>query len=176
MRRSDLVAYLAGLAAGATVLVLFGFVERLGSNVQTNDLAGFWAGPRALLDGVDPYDAETWQATIARLGTQTTPDPVYGYPPWMLIALVPVALLPLGLATVLWTVVGVSVAVAGTWSLLRSVAPGWPLLHALSGATLLGSQPAIVSFYSGQWTFLLLGATAFMTVLFLRARYARAGM
>lgn len=175
MLRHDLIAYAGGLVAGAGVLVTFGFVDLLASTHTFNDLAGFWAGPRALLDGVDPYDTRQWQAAIARLGTQETRDLVYGYPPWMLVALLPLALLPIGPATLIWTVIGIGLAIVATWLLLRAVAPGWPLLHGLVGVTLLGSQPAILSFYSGQWTFLLLGALAFMTVLLLRGD-ERAGL
>jgi hypothetical protein len=174
--RHDLAAYAGGLALGSLVLVVFGFVDGLASTFRQIDLAGFWAGPRALLDGVDPYDVSQWQPAVARLGTQRTADLVYGYPPWMLVALVPLALFPLGLVTLVWTVVGITLAVVGIWVLLRTVVPGWPLFYGLVGATLLASQPAIVTFYSGQWTFLLLGALAFLIALWLNGRELHAAL
>jgi hypothetical protein len=172
----DLVAYVFGLAAGVLVLALFGFVDALAGTFQYIDLAGFWAGPRALLDGADPYDPAQWQPAIARLGTQPTRDLVYGYPPWMLIALLPLGLLPLGVVTLIWTVVGMTLAVLATWTLLRTVAAGSPLLHGLVGVTLLASQPAILTFYSGQWTFFLVAALASMNGLWLSGHRTRAGL
>jgi hypothetical protein len=172
----SLVAYALGLLIGATVLVMFGFVDVLRSNVATTDFAGFWAGPRALLDGGNPYDPATWQATVARLGTQPTAEAVYGYPPWVLVALLPLALLPLGLATLVWTVGGLTLAVIGVWRILRVAAPEFPLLSGLVGLCLLGSTPAIISFYSGQWSFVLVGAVALAYAAFLRRRERSAAL
>src|SRR5207248_3279971 len=149
-------------------------VDELRSHVATTDFAGFWAGPRALLDGADPYDPATWQATIARLGTQQTSELVYGYPPWVLLALLPLGALPLGLATLVWTLGGLSLAVIGIWSLLRVIAPDCRLLSLLAGLCLLGSAPAIISFYSGQWSFLLVGATGLGYTFLLRGHERRA--
>jgi len=80
----DLGAYLIGLAFGLGVLVAPGYGDWPGDALGRSDLAKFWAGPRALLLGRDPYDAGTWvdpthsswvrlwspgRTTHARLGT-----------------------------------------------------------------------------------------------------------
>lgn len=50
------------------------------------DLSYIWAGARAVLDGGNPYDAASWQASVDRLGTQAIGiPPVYTYPPVVLL-------------------------------------------------------------------------------------------
>jgi len=156
---ADQIAFVLGLAIGGAILVGFGFVDLWLRTVHGNDFSGFWAGPRAFLDGVDPYDPGRFPDVVARYGTQDT-EPVYGYPPWDLLVVLPFAALPLEVASMAWLVIGLGLAVIGLGTLLAERAPGLPSVHFLVGLSLLASQPALITFYSGQWGFLLTGTLA----------------
>lgn len=157
----DLVGFLTGLAAGLAGLIVFGFVDLwLGRYLLANDFSGIWAGPRALVLGHDPYDPSTWRATAVALQGQVPQTAVYGYPGYVAIALLPLALLPLPAAAIVWAVGGIALAAVALRALLRRVAPGLPVVHGLFGATLLLSQPGFTSFYDGQWSFLLVAAAS----------------
>lgn len=174
--RRDLIGYLAGLGAGAAGLLAFGFVELwLGSYLGSNDFSGIWAGPRALILGHDPYDAATWPTTAISLQGQRPQTAVYGYPGYVAIALLPLALLPLPAAAIAWTVGGLVLAAVALGALLRHVAPGMPPVHGLFGATLLLSQPGFTSFYDGQWSFLLVAAAAGLVLALRRGGGLAAG-
>ena len=178
MRRPDAddLGYLAGLVAGALGLVAFGFVEAYESRwLAANDFSGIWAGGRAIVLGLDPYDPATWQATALSLQGQLPESRVYGYPGWIALAMVPLGALPLRVAALAWTIVGIALAATAIRALLRDRVPGLPAVHALAGVTLLLSQPAFVAFYNGQWSFVLLALTSF-AVLQLHRRPALAGM
>lgn len=141
------------------VLVVFGFVDIWSGSLGGSDFAGFWAGPRAVLDGVNPYDAARFPGIVQKYGTQDT-EAIYGYPPWDLVLLLPFALVPERAAALAWTVVSVGVGIYGLGTLLRREVPGLPAIHVLAGLALFASQPALITFYSGQWGFILTGAIA----------------
>ena len=162
--------------AGALGLVAFGFVETYESRwLAANDFSGIWAGGRAIALGLDPYDPATWQATARSLQGQVPESRVYGYPGWIAVAMVPLGALPLRVAALMWTIVGIALAALAIRSLLRDRVPGLPAVHALAGVTLLLSQPAFVAFYNGQWSFVLLALTS-VAVVQLHRRPALAGV
>ena len=164
----DDLAFALGIALGALVLFASGYLDRSPELVQHNDFSGFWAGPRAFLIGKDPYDPTTWRGTAIALGTQTPDTPVYGYFGWALVLLLPLAGLPLDLASALWTFGAVALAVVAVRALLRAFVPGLPIAHTLVGLTLLASQPARLTVLLGQWGFVLVAASAAI-VVWLRA-------
>lgn len=168
MRRpdNDDLAYGLGLALGLLGLIGFGFAAlREARYVDANDFAGIWAGARALALGSDPYDAETWRATALALQSQIPETAVYGYPAWVAAALAPLALLPLRAASLVWTIGGMVLAAAALRALLRDRVPGLPAVHTLTGLALLLSQPAVISFYDGQWSYLLIALVSLALVL-----------
>lgn len=167
--------FAVGIALAFAVLFLFGFAERRAEILRLGDFSGFWAGARAMTLGLDPYDARTWLATTEQLGTQKPDTAVYGYPPHVALALLPLALLPLEIAAAVWAIVGMVIAAFGVRALLRTALPDAPVAHTLAGLALFGSQPAITSFVIGQWTFLLVGCVAFAATVALRGR-ALAGL
>jgi hypothetical protein len=61
------------------------------------------------------------------------------------------------------------------WYLLREFVPFRVIPYFLFGFVLFGSEPGIVGFYSGQWTFLLLGCVALVAVFFHRRMGGWAG-
>ncbi len=115
-----------------------------------DDFSRIWAGPRALVSGVDPYDAASWGTTSVALGGFPPDTAVYLYPPWVALALAPMGALPLPVATVVWTVGGMLAAAFAVRALLRACPPGVPWAHALVAATLSLSAPAVAAFLTGQ--------------------------
>ena len=125
-RRADL-AFFASAAAALLVLVLFGALQRRLEMIGNDDLSRIWAGPRAVLIGADPYDPASWVATTRALGTLAPDTPVYIYPPWVTLVLVPLAALPLNVASMAWLVGSIAAGLAGLRLLLRASLPGRPL-------------------------------------------------
>ncbi|TME38966.1 MAG: DUF2029 domain-containing protein [Chloroflexi bacterium] len=174
-RRAD-VAFLIGVFIGVAFIVIAGPLDRRIELVHENDFSGFWAGARALVIGADPYDAATWRDTVRVLGTQEPNTSVYGYVPWVAVALVPLALLPLETAAWIWMVGGVALAAIALRALLRALVPADAVLHFAFGLALLVSQPGFHALVLGQWSFVLLAALC-AAVLALRAgRDGTAGM
>lgn len=157
-RRADLV-YAAAIVTALALLFVSGATGHRDDTIRHSDFSYLWAGPRTILDGGDPYDASSWSASVATLGTEPFDDPhVYSYPPYVALALLPLAALPLPLAAGLWTWGSMAAAAIALRRLVHAVAPGAPLLHGIAAATLFLSQPAVVSFYSGQSSFVLVAA------------------
>jgi hypothetical protein len=144
---------------GALALFAFGVTDYRESIESTSDFSGFWAGPRAIVLGIDPYDPRIWIRTAAELGTKLPDTDVYAYPPWVAFALLPFGLLPLSPATDVWTGLGLIAAVVALRALLQATVPELPLVHWIAGLVLLLSQPGIATFFNGQWTYFLLAAS-----------------
>lgn len=162
-RRADLAFFVS--AAGALLLLAFfgALGQRLGM-IGNDDLSRIWAGPRALLTGADPYDPRSWAATAAALGTLAPDTPVYIYPPWVTLVLLPLAALPLPLASIVWLGGSLLVGLTGLRLLLRTYLPGRPLAHAVTVAMLLLSWVGALSLIIGQWGLILVGATSAVIV------------
>ena len=178
MRRPDAddLAYLSGLVAGVAGLFIFGFVDVHASRwIGNNDFSGIWAGGRALVLGLDPYDAAAWQETSLSLQRQSPESGVYGYPGWIAVAMIPLGLLSVRDAAVVWMVGGIAFAAIAVRALLRSRVRGVPAAHTLVGLALLMSQPALLAFYDGQWSFVLLALTC-AGILLTHRRPALAGL
>jgi hypothetical protein len=154
--REDL-AYALGLAAGLvfTGAVILGAEPPILDRIATSDFGYVWAGPRAILDGDDPYDPVRWAQRTTDLIT-----PVYSYPPPVALALLPLALLPLPIAWFIWTIGGVLLAVVAVRALTRSVAPGQPAVAVVAGFLVAGTRGSWATLLLGQGTFLLIAALA----------------
>lgn len=157
--RSTDLAFGIGVAAGLGFLLAGGAFAVRESGIAANDFAGIWAGARAVAAGHDPYDPASWRSTVEALGTQAPDTEVFGYPAWVALALVPLALLPLTVAATVWLWVSIGVAVLALRALLRAVLPGAALEHALFGVVLFVAQPGYQTVENGQWTLLLLSAS-----------------
>ncbi len=167
-RIADL-ALVSGLALGLLVLFAFGFFDLRDRLVDHNDFTYTWAGARTVVDGGNPYVPADWLGTIERYHTTPAHEAVFGYPPWIALAAVPVAALPVPIASGLWTFGGLAAAALALRVLLRSLAPDPPLVHFLSGLALFASQPGSANVWSGQWTFILFAVLA-LTVAAVRRR------
>jgi len=167
-RRAD-VAYIAALAVAVTVLALLGVLQLRIEKLGADDFSRIWTGSRAFLSGADPYDATTWAETAVRVGADPGDTAVYLYPPWVVLALLPLGVLQVRVASVVWTVTGLVAAVVAVRALLRTYLPELDLAHGLVGLMLVISAPATVTLLTGQWTFFFV-ATLAAIVLCLRAR------
>lgn len=166
MRRAD-IAFWSATALSLVAFAVLGPLERRIELIGEDDLSRIWAGPRAVLTGADPYDASEWVATAVALGTQTPDTAVYIYPPWVTLALLPVGALPLALASALWLITGLTLAVIAMRAALRALLPDRALEHAVVAATLVLSWSGMVNLIIGQWGHLLVAALL-ATVLALR--------
>ncbi len=70
------------------------------------DFTNLWAGARLALDGHVEFlfDAEGYRAALRAMFTPALPDQEWSYPPSMLIIGLPLALLPISIAYLVWTV------------------------------------------------------------------------
>ena len=135
--------------------------------IGEDDLSRIWAGPRAVLTGHDPYDPSSWIATATSLGTQVPDTAVFIYPPWVTVPLLPLGLLPLPVASVLWLVASLAAAIIVTRLALKALLPGRARDHALVAFALLLSWVGLLTLIIGQWGYLLISAL-FVAVLALR--------
>jgi hypothetical protein len=179
-QRLDLLAYLVGLAFALGILIASGYADWPGDALGRSDFAKFWAGPRVLLLGRDPYDAGTWTDPTLQLGATLVNWPDHGSTPryfgWAVILMFPFALLPLATAFGVWTIGGIAAAALAIHALLRRTLPGHPIAHTLVAMTLLASQPARLTVLLGQWGFVLTAALAAIVVWTLEGRSTKAGL
>lgn len=174
--RGGAIAYTAALAASILVLIAFGVADRRVDMTGHDDFANVWAGPRVLLTGRDPYDPRTWSDSARDVGTSPQPPMVYVYPPWVALALIPVAALPLSAATLVWIAGGTVAAAIAMRRLCAAALPEIPALHAAVAVTLALSGPAISSLLTGQWSFILVAALAAMALALRSRRPVAAGL
>lgn len=175
-RRAD-IAFFASLAVSATLVVLLHFAQLRIDKLGADDFSTAWAGARALLIGADPYDAATWTDTVRSLLANPLLDTaVYAYPPWVALALLPLAELPASTAGIVWSIAGITVAIVAVRGLLRAYLPGSPWSHAVVGALLFTSAPAVVTLVLGQWPFLFVAMLAAIVLLLRADRPVAAGL
>jgi hypothetical protein len=87
------------------------------------DFIDFYAAGRVTLTGGNVYDVRQLAAAAQAVGDSIHYNPFY-YPPWLAVLVAPVALLPYGMARVIWMGLNVGAWVAGLW--LLSEAAGFP--------------------------------------------------
>ena len=170
-RRADL-AYVAAILLGVLFVVLLGPLDRRLEILHINDFSGFWAGPRAVLAGVSPWDPANYPAARIAFDTQLDAAPVLNYMPWTVIALLPIGLLPLDVAAWLWMVASMICGAVALRALLREFMPGRAWVHGMLGLALFVGQPGFHTIVLGQWALLLMSAVAAI-VLAVRAGHAR---
>jgi hypothetical protein len=157
-------AFVVGLAAGFAVLWTFGFLDVWQNGIFGNDFSLIWAGPHVFMTGGNPYDPAVWHRAIVALGVQATSTAVFIYPGWVPIFLAPFGAMDLTRAAPIWLAITLFVGAAGLWALLDARVRHLPLAHTMFAFAFVASEPAIVTFYSGQWDFLLVGGLALMAL------------
>ena len=170
-KRADLT-YVAAILVGVLFIVFLGPLERRLELVHINDFSGFWAGPRAVLAGVSPWDPTDYPRARIAFDTQLDAAPVLNYMPWTVIALLPIGLLPLDVAAWMWMALSMICAAIALRALLREFMPGRAIVHGLLGLALFVGQPGVLTIVLGQWALLLMSAVVAI-VLGVRAGHAR---
>jgi hypothetical protein len=170
-RRADL-AYVAAILIGVVVIVFLGPLGRRLEILHINDFSGLWAGPRAVLAGVSPWDPTTYPAARIAFDTQRDDASVLNYMPWTVIALLPLGLLPLDVAAWVWMGLSMICSAIALRALLREFLPGRAVAHGALGLALFVGQPSVLTIVLGQWALLLMSAVAAI-VLAVRAGHAR---
>ena len=169
---TSVLAFVIAVAVGWAIALVLGIYQ-----LHAADFWSVWTGPRALILGLDPYDASTWPAMLAPFESlRHSPfTAVYAYPPATALALLPLGLLTFEAASIVWTIGGILVATAAVAALLRAYAPDDALLGAITGSGLTLSAPAITTIFNAQWGFLQTAALA-LAVLAVRRNSALAGL
>ncbi|MGH2799369.1 MAG: glycosyltransferase family 87 protein [Thermoleophilaceae bacterium] len=168
--------FLAGLFLGVVFLAAAGGIEKRVADLDRTDFSGFWAGARTVLAGHDVYDGPSFRMMSARLGTQAPDRDVFTYPPYVTVGLVPFGLLPLRVSADLWMLGGLAAASLGLRAVVHRYVPQLPAVHSLAGFLLLGSQPGVLTFVHGQWSFWLIGAWCAVAMAWRGRAEARGGV
>ena len=175
MDRTDR-AFWGATALSLAAFALLGPLERRIELLGEDDLSRLWAAPRAFLNGSDPYDPVTWYDTAVALGTQAPDTAVFTHPPWVVVALLPLGLIPLTLVSALWLVASLGLSIAALRSALRALLPDRPLEHAVAAFALLVSWAGMLNVILGQWGGILVAVLFAIVLALRRGRAATAGL
>ena len=170
-RRAD-VAFWIAILAGVLFIAFLGPLGRRLEMVHSNDFSGFWSGPRSVLVGVSPWDPQRYAPTAVAIDTKTPDALVDDYMPHVVLALLPLGLLPLEVAAWVWMVASMACSATALRALLRTFLPGRTVSHAALGLALFVGQPGFHTLVLGQWALLLMSALT-VVVLALRAGHVR---
>lgn len=157
------------------LLATFGFVDIWENGIYGSDWSEIWAGPHVFVTGGNPYDPTTWTNAIDTLGVQHAGLPVYNYPGWIPIILAPFGAMDLDPSARIWLGLTLFIGATGLFVLLDQILDRLPLAFTLFGFALIASEPGIVTFYSGQWDFLIVGLLSLMALFLRRRRFATSG-
>jgi hypothetical protein len=149
------------LVFGPLNLLFLALVVLVQSNLGEMDFLGYWSSSRLLINRQNPYDLDLLLALQQeqrplRFAADPTPVMIWN-PPWLLLALTPLALLPFDAARLLWIVVnfcGIGLAVAWTWKQLDSSPPDAGFTLALAAALLFPAAGLLIRI--GQVSLLVL--------------------
>lgn len=161
-RRAYRIAAASLLLAAAILLGWNVYYRSMVSPAARSDFLVFHAAGRAVLEGRDPYDVahpRGWP---------------FLYPPAMAVAMVPLALLPAGVAVVVWYAISLLALVWSARRLRQLLAPQVPRTAASIAllAMLVNAAPIVSCLQRGQISLLLFALT--MEAVW-RARGERAG-
>ncbi len=121
--RTWIIAVAAALIATCALSV----AGHPGADYRHSDFFQFWAAPRLLLEGADPYDATAWAAIYAREAAApvATPPPPsrHVYPLWSAVLLLPFAALPVDVAAAAWLVGQVATVILALRALAGLMVP-----------------------------------------------------
>lgn len=129
------------------------------------DFMSLWAGGRALLEGLNPYEPDIWNPLRARLGSTWMPDDRAPFPLWTLMLYLPFSLLDMGWAAAAWLALSLFLLGFCLFLLMSHFSPEQLpvtsfVLLALGAFTFRGG---LVTLNNGQISFVLL----FVLILFI---------
>lgn len=148
---------LLGAAVIATVAPIVAFAVGQALAPEPTDFMCFWAGADLVARGRDPYDPATWAAAVDGLFAnwlglpRRPPCPGgYAYPLWTAVATLPLGLLPVRAAALVWMVLLLGGVALGIGLLARAFGLEWRRTLMLAAIT-LGSQPAWLTALTSQY-------------------------
>ena len=171
-------AFLFAFLASAVV----GFDAWIVTSIQqakNSDFFQFWAAGRTILQGNDPYEPLDWRQIYEQEGhwRWQTDQPVFLYPLRTAFPFVPLALLPVSAAFLVWTLVSEALLFASVVFLTRALSwttnNSWLLVTL---ATAMAFEPVSLTILFGQMGIVLLCFVAGSLYLTSRGRYAQAGV
>jgi hypothetical protein len=185
-RASHLSRVLAPLAIAGNLALGVGYVGLFTALVVTGqtrgaDFTAFYTGWRIVLEGhggqlYDPAFQAEVQRTI--LGGQTFQAGLNAFlnPPHMVLPWLPLGLLPLDTAFLVWTALQVVLLTSILAIVFRGVAHGWtPIERAGLVAAFVAFPPLAISFFQGSFALLLVAGVAGSWYGLERLRDGRAG-
>ena len=115
-----------------------------GAAYRHSDFFQFWAVPRLILEGADPYDPADWVGIYAREATAPvellTSTGRLAYPVWVALLLLPMGALPFGVAAAGWLVAQLATVAFALRTLVALSGGGRREMLLLFGLA-AGSQP-----------------------------------
>ena len=153
---------LANLALWSVLVALPVFVGLdVATHFASTDFRCFYTAAQMVRENADPYDQVSWSERTGAPARdnagnlRTSPCPGrFAYPLWTPAVFVPLALLPATTAAVIWQLILVAGATAGTVLIWRAAATGPSLVF---GALVLTSQPFWFTLETAQLGGLLVG-------------------
>jgi hypothetical protein len=145
------------LFAGLLVLLNYFLLVRPGKALDS-DFMTLWAGGRALIEGINPYDPKEWMSLFERYGSTWIPNARAPHPLWTLIFFVPLAWLPVNIAAALWQAVSEATLGSCLYLLVSQFGSGG-IKPREFGILLIGAfafRGAATTILNGQITMLLL--------------------
>lgn len=176
--RSRRATVVLGLAVALTAALALAVVDPAAA-YRHSDFFQFWAAPRLVLEGADPYDPVAWAGIYAREAAApvATPPPPgrHIYPLWVALLLLPLGALPFGLAAAGWLVAQL-VIVALALRTLVALSGGTRREAVLLFGFAAGAQPLWLHVGGGNMTGFLFGLYVAALAATLRQRPVRAGI
>ena len=142
------------------------------------DFMTFWAGSRAILEGVDLYNDQLWEPFRAKYGSSWMPNATAPYPLWTFILTLPFALFSVEVGAALWLMVSQVLLAVCILGLLYRVFQFKPTTNETFFILVVAfaSIPNILILVNGQFTYFLLAIFTLFLFLLQRKRPFWAGM
>ena len=124
---------------------------------EGKDFISLWLAPRLIIQGKDPYNSIDWVAAHETYGAKWVSDQTFLYPFPLAVLLLPLGLLPLEYASVLWVALSILAMLYIVQAVLSLWKDDWPityLIPVVMGIFLFRS--VAVSWWLGQIDWLIL--------------------
>ncbi len=139
-----------------------------------SDFFTFWLSGHLAAKGQDPYLASTWTGAHQQFGATWIPNATFIYPQPLSLMFVPLGLLPLYTAFIIWAVVSQFMIVASLVLLLRA-RPDLQASHLVLplAAGVIIFRPTMVTLHNGQLAGLLLLVESAVVYLWERGKWGQ---
>jgi hypothetical protein len=124
---------------------------------EGKDFISLWLAPRLLLEGKDPYNPTDWVTAHDTYGAEWVSDQTFLYPYPLAVILLPLGLLPLQYAAVIWVALSILAILFIIQAVLNLWKDDWPLTYlipVIAGIFLF--RAVAVSLWLGQIDWLIL--------------------